>query len=66
MASLISIGRRIANLRAEKGFSQEDLAGLADVNRGYISRIENGHVDFSVSVLLKIARAFGLEAKDLL
>ena len=57
MATMKSIGRKIAVLRSEKGVSQEDLAGVADVNRGYISRIENGHVAFSVPVLLKIAEA---------
>ncbi len=61
MASLISIGRNIAKLRAKKGLSQEDLAGLAEINRGYISRIENGHVAFSVPVLLEISEA--LEVK---
>ena len=61
MASMKSIGRKIAMLRADHGMSQEDLAGVAEVNRGYISRIENGHVAFSVPVLLKIADA--LEVK---
>lgn len=45
--------------------SQEDLAGEAEVNRGYISRIENGHVDFSVPVLLKIAKALEADPEDL-
>lgn len=57
MATLESIGRKIALLRAKRGMSQEDLAGEAEVNRGYISRIENGHVAFSIPVLLKIAEA---------
>ena len=57
MATMKSIGRKIAKLRAENGMSQEDLAGAAEVNRGYISRIENGHVAFSVPVLLKLADA---------
>lgn len=65
MASMKSIGRRIAVLRAERGMSQEDLAGAAEVNRGYISRIENGHVTFSVLVLLKIAEALGSKPEEL-
>lgn len=65
MASLKSIGRKIAIIRAEKGLSQEDLAGEADVNRGYISRIENGHVAFSVPVLLKVAKALEIKPEDL-
>ncbi len=65
MASLEIIGRNVAKLRAEKGLSQEDLAGEADVNRGYISRIENGHVAFSVPVLLKIAKALNVNVEEL-
>lgn len=65
MATMKSIGRRIAMLRAKNGMSQEDLAGVAEVNRGYISRIENGHVAFSVPVLLKIADALKVEPKEL-
>ncbi len=60
MSDMKSIGRAIAKLRAEKGLSQEDLAGLAEINRGYISRIENGHVSFSIPVLLDIAKALGV------
>lgn len=65
MASLETIGRNIVKLRAQKGLSQEDLAGEADVNRGYISRIENGHVAFSVPVLLKITKALDVNIEEL-
>lgn len=66
MTDLQNIGRKIAKLRAEKGLSQEDLAGLAEINRGYISRIENGHVSFSVEVLLEIAIALDIKPSTLL
>jgi transcriptional regulator with XRE-family HTH domain len=66
MVDLETIGRKIAKLRAAKGLSQEDLAGAADINRGYISRIENGHVAFSVLVLLKIAEALHIKPDELL
>lgn len=52
-------------LRAEQGMSQEDLAGAAEINRGYVSRIENGHVAFSVAVLLKIAEALNVKPEKL-
>lgn len=66
MADLGSIGRKIAMKRGERNLSQEDLAGLADVNRGYISRIENGRVAFSIPVLLRIAEALGIHPSKLL
>jgi len=65
MATIKSIGRKIAMLRAEQGMSQEDLAGAAEINRGYVSRIENGHVAFSVAVLLKIAEALNVKPEKL-
>jgi transcriptional regulator with XRE-family HTH domain len=66
MITLHGIGRKIARLRAEKGMSQEDLAGEAEINRGYISRIENGHVEFSVPILLRIATALNTAPDELL
>ena len=66
MTSMKSIGRNIAILRDKREMSQEDLAGAAEVNRGYISRIENGHVAFSIPVLLKIAEALNVEPRELL
>jgi len=61
MQELEKIGRNIAKIRSEKGLSQEDLAGLSDVARNYISRIENGKVSFSVPVLLRIIKALEIE-----
>lgn len=66
MVSLETIGRRIALTRAEQDMSQEDLAGEAEINRGYLSRIENGHVAFSIPVLLKIADALNIAPDSLL
>lgn len=66
MATLETIGRKIAKLRTLRDMSQEDLAGMAEVNRGYISRIENGHVAFSILILFKIAEALEIEPDKLL
>ncbi len=66
MTSLKFIGTKIVKLRAQKGMSQEDLAGVAGVNRGYISRIENGRVAFSIPVLIKIAEALDVKPDELL
>jgi len=66
MATLETIGRKIAATRSLRGMSQEDLAGVAEVNRGYISRIENGRVAFSIPVLLKIAAALSINPDELL
>lgn len=64
MGDLESIGLAIMRVRQAKGMSQEDLAAAADVARNYISRIENGHVAFSIPVLLKIAKALKTEPEN--
>ncbi len=66
MDDLEAIGRNIARLRTKKKLSQEDLCGLADIDRSYLSEIENGHKNFSIAVLFKIARALESAPADIL
>ena len=66
MDDLEAIGRNIAQLRTKKKLSQEDLCGTADIDRSYLSEIENGHKNFSITVLLKIARALEVAPEDIL
>ena len=53
--TLAKIGRNIKNLRISKGVSQQELANMASIDRAFISTIENGKRNLSVSVLHKIA-----------
>lgn len=57
MATMKSIGRKIAQERVRQKLTQEDLAGLAEIDRSMLSYIENARKNFSVAILLKIARA---------
>ncbi|MBQ3803175.1 MAG: helix-turn-helix transcriptional regulator [Oscillospiraceae bacterium] len=49
------IGRRIREERLAAGISQADLAELADVSPQYISLVENGRKQLSLTVLVRIA-----------
>ena len=60
------IGFRIREVRQEKGLSQEKLAALADLHRAYIGQIERGEKNIGVVNLEKIAKALGVNARDLL
>jgi len=61
----IKFGAKIKALRISKGYSQEKLAELADLDRTYIPGIESGKRNVSIVVIEKIAKAFQLTISDL-
>jgi len=50
---------RLRILRAERGWSQAELAGHLDVSRQAVNAIETGKYDPSLPLAFKIARLFG-------
>jgi transcriptional regulator with XRE-family HTH domain len=58
-------GERVRLLRNDKGWSQEKLALVADLDRTYIPSIEKGNRNVSITVIEKIAKAFDLKISDL-
>jgi transcriptional regulator with XRE-family HTH domain len=52
-------------LRQERGWSQEKLAELADLNRSYLGEIERGDAKPSIGSAEKIALAFDLRLSSL-
>jgi transcriptional regulator with XRE-family HTH domain len=59
------VGREVKRLREAKGWSQTKLAVEADMSVSGISMIENGHRNLSTMTLAKLARALGVEVRDL-
>ena len=53
------IGKRIAELRASKGYTVRRLAELSGVNYTNIGKIENGRYNVSIDILGKICEALG-------
>ncbi len=62
----VKIGKRIRELRAAKGLSQEKLAELANIHWSYISQLERGKRNPTILCLEKIAKAFGISLSELL
>lgn len=60
------IAKNVRALRATKGMSQEDLAGAAEMDRSYVSLIENEHYSISIDQIEKLADAFGIAVHELL
>ena len=59
MAPDLDMKNRIRVLRAEKGWTQADLAKALDVSRNSVNAIENGKYDPSLPLAFRIARLFG-------
>lgn len=53
----VRIGKRIAELRKERGLSQAKLAQLTGIQSSYIGQIELGKYDVGISMLSKIGDA---------
>lgn len=60
------LGERLKELRAERGWTQRDLALRSGVKRGYLASVEAGLVENpSVPVFLKLAGALGVPVEGL-
>lgn len=58
------IGKRIKELRALKGFSQEELAARADIDRTYVNSVENGKRNISIINIEKVAAGLEVSIQD--
>ena len=55
---------RLRVLRAERNWSQGDLAAALDVSRQSVNAIETGRYDPSLPLAFKIAETFGLTIEE--
>lgn len=60
------LAQNIRRLRQEKGWSQEDYADRAEIHRTYVSDIERGKRNPTITVVEKLAAPFGVTAARLL
>ncbi|MBU0571574.1 MAG: helix-turn-helix domain-containing protein [Candidatus Omnitrophica bacterium] len=58
-AKRMKLAQQIRAIRIKSGYTQKDLAEKLGVIQQYISRIENGHENFSIDTLTRIADVFG-------
>jgi transcriptional regulator with XRE-family HTH domain len=59
-------GRRLRELRNERGLTQEALAESADLSGNYISDLELGLKVPSLTILVRLSQALGVATPDLL
>ena len=60
----LKIGQRIKVLRKQIGLSQEALALKAEVDRTYVTDIENGRRNVSVEILERLIKALEVSFAD--
>jgi putative molybdopterin biosynthesis protein len=64
-AGIGRVGSRLRLARQARGFSQQQLARMAQVSRQAVSAVETGQSDPSLRVALTLARALGLTVEEL-
>ncbi|MBR1248942.1 helix-turn-helix transcriptional regulator [Bradyrhizobium sp. AUGA SZCCT0169] len=60
------VAANLRRIRRERGFSQETLAYEADINRGYISKLEKGATWAGLEILVKLSAVLHVEPADFL
>ena len=60
----MDVGKRIRLLREKAGFSQNELAGRADVSQTHLRRVELGQAGITVDHLQMVCDALGITLKD--
>ena len=57
------IGKEIADLRKQRGMTQQDVADRADIMRPHIARVELGKYNFGFDTLQAIADALDADIR---
>ena len=63
---LIRFGKKVREIRIEKGLSQEQLSFSADLHRTYIGLIERAEKNITLVNIEKIANALDININDLM
>ena len=58
------VGKRLSQVRTQKGFTQEKLAHEAGLNRAYVGYIERGERNPSIATIAKLAQALKVEVAE--
>lgn len=60
------LGDNLKRIRTEKGLSQTDVANSLGVSRGFVSNIESGKRNPTLSTITRLANAVGVTPDELL
>lgn len=60
-----TFGKTLLKLREEKGASQQEVADNCNIERAYISRLERGLLQPTITTLFKLAEYFEITPGDI-
>ena len=58
-------GLKVASLRKTKGLPQDEVAFMAQISTSYLSSIERGKTDVTISTVKRIAKALEVDIYEL-
>ena len=61
-----AFGITISKLRLQKGLTQEQMSGLANIARSHLVALENGEKTVRLDTLWRIADALGIRPSELI
>lgn len=59
-------GENMKKIRLGKGMSQGDICRALNLDRAYISNVENGKQNLTISTMEKVAKVLGMNVDQLL
>ena len=62
----IKLGKNLRRIRTEKGISQGDIVRALSMGRGFVSNIENGKGNPTLTTIAKLAKVLGVSTDELL
>lgn len=62
----VKFGKNLKRIRTEKAMSQGDIARALNVSRGYISNIENGKQNLTITTIGRLAKLLGVSSSEFL
>ena len=60
------LGKNLKRIRTAKGISQGEIGRILDVDKGFVSNIENGKTNPTLTTIARLAKAIGVSVEKLL
>ena len=61
-----NLGENLKRIRMEKGITQGDIVRKLGISRSFVSNIENGKTNPTLSTISKLAKALGIPTNELI